>query len=424
MKGSTLSSLVLALMAAMTASSALAADTDGDGVIDPVDTCLLEANPGQQDTDFDGLGNACDADFNQDGWVTAADYLLLRRRLNTRDPLTDLNGDGWVTAADYLLLRAQLNQPPGPAGVPTYRVHGLGLGPYVGEGEDPNLGDGQLTPERLRQRIQKVAAFTGWIRTFGCNNDLRSAGRLAHEAGLKIAAGAWLSGDRVENRNQMDCLLQEAVAGHVDLAVIGSEVLLRGDLGEAALVDYIEEAKQTLQAAGRSVPVTYSDVYGVLLGHAGVLASVDVVFANYYPYWEGRPIELAVAHLHRAHERLRAAAGGKPIIVSETGWPSCGTPVGEAAPSPENAARFFLDFVSWARAGEVPYFYFETYDEPWKAAWEGPQGACWGLWTREGVIKPGMERVFDNETVPSNWSEPLPDAPLVVDPLTLPAVTT
>jgi len=92
-------------------------DGEGDGVVDLSDNCTLVVNPTQTDTDRDGYGNACDADFNNDGIVTAADYVLLRAKLNTATALFDLNGDGFVTAADYLLLRARLNQPPGPRGV-------------------------------------------------------------------------------------------------------------------------------------------------------------------------------------------------------------------------------------------------------------------------------------------------------------------
>ena len=35
-------------------------DTDGDGVVDGSDNCPGDANPGQEDNDGDGLGNACD----------------------------------------------------------------------------------------------------------------------------------------------------------------------------------------------------------------------------------------------------------------------------------------------------------------------------------------------------------------------------
>ncbi len=69
------------------------------------------------DTDGDGYGNICDADLNNDGFVTATDYLILRSKLNSADPDADFNGDGFVTATDYLMLRNMLNQSPGPSGI-------------------------------------------------------------------------------------------------------------------------------------------------------------------------------------------------------------------------------------------------------------------------------------------------------------------
>jgi hypothetical protein len=53
-------------------------------------------------------------------------------------------------------------------------------------------------------------------------------------------------------------------------------------------------------------------------------------------------------------------------------------------------------------------FYFEAFDESWKAQDEGPQGACWGVWEKHGVLKPGMQDVFDGErTIELTYVPPL-----------------
>jgi Tol biopolymer transport system component len=95
----------------------LESDQDGDGIPDSVDNCVVVPNADQRDTDGDDYGNICDPDLNNDGLVSAADFLILRERLTSTDPDADLNGDGRVSTVDYLILRAMLGQPPGPSGL-------------------------------------------------------------------------------------------------------------------------------------------------------------------------------------------------------------------------------------------------------------------------------------------------------------------
>jgi hypothetical protein len=94
-----------------------AADADTDGIQDPQDNCKLVANPDQFDADNDRYGNICDADLNNSGLVTSADYQSLRSALNTTNANADLNHSGRVTSADYLILRNRLNTAPGPSGL-------------------------------------------------------------------------------------------------------------------------------------------------------------------------------------------------------------------------------------------------------------------------------------------------------------------
>ena len=104
-------------------TTATAPDADGDGIANSADNCTLVGNPSQLDADGDGYGNLCDADLNNSGLVTTADFAILRSVLNqpaTSSPTAaaaDLNGSGTVTTADFAILRAALNLPPGPSGL-------------------------------------------------------------------------------------------------------------------------------------------------------------------------------------------------------------------------------------------------------------------------------------------------------------------
>ncbi|MEO1576197.1 MAG: thrombospondin type 3 repeat-containing protein, partial [Pseudomonadota bacterium] len=94
-----------------------ATDTDADGVADDVDNCTTSPNADQRDTDADGYGNVCDADFNNDCVVNVLDLGVMRLNFFGGNSDTDLNGDGVVNVTDLGLLRSLFFAPPGPSGV-------------------------------------------------------------------------------------------------------------------------------------------------------------------------------------------------------------------------------------------------------------------------------------------------------------------
>jgi hypothetical protein len=71
-------------------------DTDGDGVVDSVDNCDNDVNPGQENNDVDAEGDACDADDDNDGVNDGGDNCQF-----TANPLQgDDDGDGTGNACD------------------------------------------------------------------------------------------------------------------------------------------------------------------------------------------------------------------------------------------------------------------------------------------------------------------------------------
>ena len=93
-------------------------DNDGDGVADTADNCIEAANTEQRDTDADGIGNACDADLNQDCSVNFTDLGLMKSAFFGADPDADLNGDGTVNFLDLGIMQTGFFEPPGPSGIP------------------------------------------------------------------------------------------------------------------------------------------------------------------------------------------------------------------------------------------------------------------------------------------------------------------
>lgn len=96
-----------------------AGDSDTDAVSDDRDNCTVVVNASQIDTDNDGIGNVCDADFNNDCLVNATDFRVLYSKIgSTTSPTFDLNGDGIVSWADYFVMRPYFGFPPGPGSAP------------------------------------------------------------------------------------------------------------------------------------------------------------------------------------------------------------------------------------------------------------------------------------------------------------------
>jgi exo-beta-1,3-glucanase (GH17 family) len=279
-----------------------------------------------------------------------------------------------------------------------YRLYGLGFSPYL-DGQSPDFGS-QVSEAQLRERMAIIAPYTNWVRSFGATDGLEQTCRIAHEFGLRCAMGAWISGDAQANAIQIQNLTAAANRGEVDVAIVGSEVLLRHDLTVDALRALMDQVRAAIPAG---IPITTADVYGSLIAAPTIVAASDIVFVNIYPYWEGADVSQAMCLFDAHYRDMVAAAGGKRVVISETGWPDAGNNVGQAVPSPDNANYYFFDSISWARATAVDYFYFEAFDEQWKAADEGPQGAHWGIWDSQGQLKTGRQPVFDGQTIPDNW---------------------
>ena len=127
--GSTRISVLLAVFACLVLAAAWSGmsmagpstDTDGDTVLDYQDNCTTTSNTTQADTNSDGYGNACDADYDNDGVVGQTDFAMFRVSYGScvtdggYDPATDSNADDCTGMADFSVLFDTWGQAPGPS---------------------------------------------------------------------------------------------------------------------------------------------------------------------------------------------------------------------------------------------------------------------------------------------------------------------
>ena len=232
-------------------------------------------------------------------------------------------------------------------------MHGLCFSPYL-EGQEP--GD-QLSEEQIRRRIEIIAPYTKWIRSFSTTEGNELIPKIAKEYGVKTLVGAWLGSDAKTNQKEVENLIELCNNGYVDIAAVGNEVMYRGDLTEEELLEFIYDAKSKI----KDTPVGYVDAYYEFTERPAITEACDIILANCYPFWEGCDQDYSLLYMKDMYHRALRAGNGKKVIISETGWPNKGTNLEGAFPSEENAIKYFINTQKWSTEEEIEVFYFSSF---------------------------------------------------------------
>lgn len=258
-------------------------------------------------------------------------------------------------------------------------VHGFCFSLYE-DGQKP--GD-IISEAQVRRRMEIIRPHTKWVRSFSCTEGNEWIPIVAKEMGLKTLVGAWLGNDPHTNQLEIQGLLKLAKEGYVDIAAVGNEVLYRNDLSEEELLRLIVSVKAELP----HIPVGYVDAYYEFTERPAIADCCDLILCNCYPFWEGCPFENSLDYMKDMYNQAKAAARGKEVIVTETGWPSRGENTKGAQPSEKSARDYFINTQLWSANDNVPVFYFSSFDEAWKVGAEGEVGAYWGIWDKNEKLK-------------------------------------
>lgn len=258
-------------------------------------------------------------------------------------------------------------------------IHGMCFSSYTDEQEPGSF----VSEEQMKERIEIIKPYTKWVRTFSCTDGNELIPAIAKENGLKVMVGAWLSDNKELNEIEIKNLIKVAKAGHADLVAVGNEVLYREELTEEELLEYIYQVKEQLPG----IEVGYVDAYYEFKNRPAITEACDVIFANCYPFWEGCHIDYSHLYMQNMYFQALLAGKGKRVIISETGWPNCGSNFEASEPSFANAMRYFINTQKWSKEENIDVMYFSSFDELWKVSDEGDVGAYWGLWDKDGKLK-------------------------------------
>merc|ERR1711939_118018 len=197
--------------------------------------------------------------------------------------------------------------------------------------------DGAFSSARLYTMIQS-----------GTDNSPISAIPAAIATDTKLFLGLWASAGQTIIDNEIAALTSaieqygEEFTSRVNGISVGSEDLyrisptgLKNDptgvgAGPAQIVSYIQQVRKALSGTALAkVAVGHVDTWDVWRNgsNSAVIDEADFLGMNTFPYFqvtEDNSIENAPTLFNAAFEITTAAAKGKPVIVTETGWPVAG----------------------------------------------------------------------------------------------------
>ncbi|WVQ65446.1 uncharacterized protein L199_003622 [Kwoniella botswanensis] len=265
--------------------------------------------------------------------------------------------------------------------------------------------------------IQLLSQLTTRLRLYGANCN-QSALVLQAIQDTKVNMTVWLGiyvDSNEEAYNDQVKAVEDALktygTDHVSGITVGNEYILNTAGTDSTtssiylsasktITDKITEVKSAIAGLGlsKTLPVGTSDAGSVMSKTLG--EGIDYFMANVHPWFGSVSIDDAAQWTWDFFQEFdvepASLASNKPdVYIAETGWPTesmnatesnsgFGGPKGEA--SLANLQTFLDTYVCQANANGTEYFYFEAFDEPWKAQYGGVE-PFWGLFDRDRTLK-------------------------------------
>jgi glucan endo-1,3-beta-D-glucosidase len=134
-----------------------------------------------------------------------------------------------------------------------------------------------------------------------------------------------------------------------------------------SIISFIKAVRTSITGTALAgIPVGHVDSWSAWTNtsNRAVIAEVDFLGMDLYPYYEKNlpnPISNASVIFEDLHNKTLAAAGNKPVWITETGWPTSGPTSGSAVPSTENAKTYW-DTIACRYLGNTNVWWYTLRD--------------------------------------------------------------
>ncbi|KAG0253893.1 hypothetical protein BG011_006110 [Mortierella polycephala] len=256
------------------------------------------------------------------------------------------------------------------------------------------------TQASVDQELQLLVQTTGRVRLYGtdCNvlkYTLDAIQRLKLD--LKVVVGIWIDkDDATYTRQTTEFYNVVSIYGWSNIIGIsvGNEVIFDNYQPLSVLLAHVAEVKAKVVAMGQpNIPVFTSDLESA--NRPPLTQQEDKAGVNLHPFFAGVPVADAASwfwkYLLDQVEPTVNSGNPQPIDiwVTEVGWPTfpAGDNVNASIPSIPNLQTFLDTWLCEANSKNLPYYFFEFFDAPWKI-WPGSAvEGFWGLLTIDKKLK-------------------------------------
>lgn len=158
--------------------------------------------------------------------------------------------------------------------------------------------------------------------------------------------------------------------GIVNTVNVGNELVNGGGATAAQVTAAIGTATSALKAVGYSGPVVTVDTMVAMKANPELCTASDFCAINCHAFFDGNTLPSgAGAFVKGWAQQVSDAAGGKTVVVTESGWPTLGGSNKLAAPSQENHDTAIASLKS-SFGGGTNLILYGMYNDCWKK--DGP----------------------------------------------------
>lgn len=261
--------------------------------------------------------------------------------------------------------------------------------------------------------VAVLSQLTNTIRLYGtdCNQTqmlIHAVNQLELKDTVKIWLGVWQDGNTTTNERQLSQMwdiLDEYGETPFKGLIVANEILFREQMTASELGSLLSEVRTNLTSRQMSLPVATSDLGDDWTAELAQMS--DYIMSNIHPFFAGVNAKDAASWTYSFWSNQNGGFWKSDIsknIIAETGWPSqggtdCGTTKVTDCPNASVAGidelnTFMEGWVCQALANGTNYFWFESFDEPWKIQFNsGNQNweDHWGLMDVNRNLKEGVK---------------------------------